>query len=277
MSLKNIIHPLVLAVRTAGDHTAHNRYLKTNWPEKIRLLYNTQEGRRCFIIGNGPSLKISDLDVLSGEDCFACNRIYGVYEKTLWRPKYYCVQDSRVIDQIKDDLMYALEQSRYTFLPYNFKEKYPVEMFENDRLHLFYHPYVSVYSRDGDYPEGIMPFSENIASAVYDGLSITYGMIQMAVYMGYREIYLIGVDHNYTMKNGKVDAERSYAEGIKPIDMSSQFPPELLLCEISFRGARKYCEAHGIKIRNATRGGKLEIFERIPLDSLFTLKTTTHD
>ena len=32
---------------------------------------------------------------------------------------------------------------------------------------------------------------------------------------------------------------------------------------------KKYAQEHGIKIQNATRGGKLEIFERVNLDDLF--------
>ena len=133
-------------------------------------------------------------------------------------------------------------------------------------VHLFYKPYVSVYSEDGTYPEGLMPFSKDVSRQVYDGLSITYAMIQLAVYMGFKEIYLLGVDHNYPMKNGVVDTSQSYAEGIKPIDMSTQYPPELLLCEVSYREARRFCEDRKISIKNATRGGKLEVFERISLE-----------
>ena len=235
---------------------------------KIRKYKNINAGKRCFIIGNGPSLTISDLDRLAGEDGFACNRIYGLYDKTEWRPKYYCSQDYKVLEQIQDDLEFAADNCEEVFLPYNFKGLYSEELLRKDNVNLFYHPYVSVYSSDGTYPEGLMPFSDDISRQIYDGLSITYGMMQIAAYMGYKEIYLIGIDHNYPMKNGVVDVCQSYAEGIKPIDMSTQFPPELLLCEVSFREAKRYCEAKGIKIQNATRGGKLEVFERMELDEL---------
>ena len=50
--------------------------------------------------------------------------------------------------------------------------------------------------------------------------------------------------------------------------MSTQFPPELLLCEVSFREAKRFCEKNGISIYNATRGGKLEVFNRISLDEV---------
>ena len=266
--LKKLLHPAVVRLKTAADRGAHDKYMNTALPEQIRELYRREAGKRCFIIGNGPGLKISDLDLLQKEDCFACNRIYGVFEKTNWRPKYYCAQDARVLAQIKDELSIAIDNCEYAFLPYNFRKMYPVSVMSRSNLCLFYHPYVSVYSQNGKYPEGLMPFSDDVSSRIYDGLSITYGMIQIAVYLGYTEIYLVGIDHNYAMKNGVVDGSQSYAEGIRPIDMSTQFPPELLLCEISYREARRYCEANEIKIQNATRGGKLEVFERASLDYL---------
>ena len=266
--IKKYIQPFVKCAKTIIDENKRRKYLKTNYPEKLESIKNIAKNDRCFIIGNGPSLTIDDLEKLKDEDCFACNRIYGLYDKTAWRPKYYCSQDERVLGQIKDDLLDAVNDCEQAFFPYNFRDILPADVKEKENVNLFYKPYVSVYSSDGTYPEGLMPFSDDISKKIYDGLSITYCMIQLAAYMGYKEIYLIGIDHNYPMKNGVVDVKQSYADGIKPIDMSTQFPPELLLCEVSFREARRYCEKNGIIIKNATRGGKLEVFERINLDLL---------
>lgn len=38
---------------------------------------------------------------------------------------------------------------------------------------------------------------------------------------------------------------------------------------MTFEKAREYADGHGIKIYNATRGGKLEVFERVNFDKLF--------
>lgn len=268
MSLKDILHPFAVKAKSFSDKIKHSEYIKSDYCADMSRFKNTAKNKRCFIIGNGPSLTVSDLEMLKNEDCFACNRIYGLYENTDWRPKYYCAQDAKLIEQIKGDLPFAVENSSEAFLSYSFRKCYNDEVMNNPKTHLFYRPYVSVYSKDGSYPEGLIPFSDDAAIAVYDGLSITYGMIQIAVYMGYKEIYLLGIDHNFTVKNGVVDASKSYAQGIKPIDMKTQFPPALKLCEVSFREAKKYCEEHGIKIMNATRGGKLEVFDRVSLDDL---------
>ena len=268
MRIRPTVHSLIVKGKEFTDKQKNKKYMETDYCMELKNLKKINCDKRCFIVGNGPSLTVLDLEKLKNEDCFACNRIYGLYDKTSWRPRYYCLQDKRVLFQIKDDLGYVVENCEKAFFPYNYRSYFKRSFMTGNKVYLFYHPYVSVYSEDGSYPDDIMTFSDDISLAVYDGLSITYGMIQIAGYMGYKEIYLLGIDHNYTMKNGIVDTAKSYAEGIKPIDMSKQYPPELKLCEISFANARKYCEEHGIVIKNATRGGKLEVFERILLEDV---------
>ena len=90
---------------------------------------------------------------------------------------------------------------------------------------------------------------------------MTYACIQIAVYLGLKEIYLLGVDCDYTV--GSV-SNHFYAED-KP-DMTERSMAEMTL---AFQAAHQYADAHGIKICNANRGGNLEIFERVDFDSLF--------
>ena len=61
------------------------------------------KGRRCFIIGNGPSLTLEDLETLGSEITFATNRIYHIYEQTAWRPSFYCIQDFTLIKEVFKD------------------------------------------------------------------------------------------------------------------------------------------------------------------------------
>ena len=60
------------------------------------------QGKRCFIIGNGPSLKADDLDCLKNEYTFAANRIYEILDKTDWRPWAYVVVDKNLQMKFKD-------------------------------------------------------------------------------------------------------------------------------------------------------------------------------
>lgn len=270
MSIKHLLHLLVIRIKTLGDFIQVMRYKKTYFSDDLKKLENINSGKRCFIIGNGPSLTIEDLNLLKDEDCFACNRIYGLYENTEWRPKYYGIQDPKVLEAIMDsnDLPKGIDESELVFLSYQMRDKFKDYLF-NEKIRLFFKRYISIYSPDGTHREGFIPFSDNLPAGIYDGMSIIYTFIQIAAFMGYKEIYLIGADHNYSMKNGVVDQNRSYAKGIKPIDMTKQLLPELEILEISFRKAKDYAEKKGIKIKNATRGGKLEVFERIDFDLIF--------
>ena len=46
-------------------------------------------------------------------------------------------------------------------------------------------------------------------------------------------------------------------------------PPDMAYTFSAYEVAKENAEKKGIKIYNATRGGKLEVFERVDFDSLF--------
>ena len=106
--------------------------------------------------------------------------------------------------------------------------------------------------------------------------------IQCACYLGFKEIILLGVDHSFARekrKDGTVEihsniqnhfedyqSDSFWGNGMKDEDYVV-FP--LDFATMAFEKAREYADGHGIKIYNATRGGKLEVFERVNFDELF--------
>ena len=101
---------------------------------------------------------------------------------------------------------------------------------------------------------------------------MTYMCLQLAVYMGFKEIYLLGVDHNYSvtlLPNGEIAEDSSvkdyFSDSIKYTNI-----PQIYKSTLAYLAAEKYAEDHGIKIYNATKGGKLDAFERVDFDCLFT-------
>jgi hypothetical protein len=94
-------------------------------------------------------------------------------------------------------------------------------------------------------------------------------MIQFAAYMGFKEIYLIGVDCNYSKDNSTISADSYFDKRL--FNSGRQYAaPEVDTNMLAFARAKEVCDKEGIHIYNATRGGKLEIFPRIDLDTLFT-------
>lgn len=109
-------------------------------------------------------------------------------------------------------------------------------------------------------------FSEDIEKYVYSGLTVTYNMIQMAMYMGFSEIYLLGIDFSFSgMSENK--GNHFCEEYSKNTKMKGSFYAEESLK--AYTAAEEISYKRGVRIYNATRGGKLEVFERKNFDKLF--------
>lgn len=244
------------------DNKNLSKYQKKNYPEEIRKYKDIATRRRCFVIGNGPSLTLSDLEYLREEDTFAANRIYGAFKKTEWRPQYYCCQDGSVIRDVISDIDIILKDIPNIF--FNFlgflENKLPLIDMKN--IHYIYSSF-----RQGQVNS--IEFSEDCSHHLGGSMTVTYAMIQLAVYMGYKEIYLLGIDHNYSISRDQKIQNNSYADFIMKKDMSKYNLPHLDEATLAYIKAKEVCEAKNIVIKNATRGGKLEVFERITLEDIF--------
>lgn len=245
----------------------HNRDQKKRYElssqEKFKVIKNIKKGKRCFIIGNGPSLTVTDLNRLKKEDTFAVNRMYKIFDQTEWRPTFYCSQDSKVLEEVYEDLSPLFDICECVFL--NSSIRLSNSKLEKDNL---FYLFVNLQDYIGTLPE----FSNDICKGIYEGYTVTYACIQLAVYMGYSEIYLMGIDHNYNFticKDGTVKQDKSAANYMKGIEGDMPYAPQLEKTTLAYRKARIVCDENGVIIKNATRGGKLEEFERINFEELF--------
>ena len=223
----------------------------------LKSIQKINNGKRCFIIGNGPSLKVEDVEKLKNEYTFASNGIINLFEKTFWRPTYYCIQDSHVINQLYKRIID--QDFKYVFMGINICLKYP--SIKNCA-------YIKMLIEN--YYPNLPKFSSNLLEGEYEGFTVTYMCLQIAAYMGFNEIYLLGIDHNYSM-NLKPDGtiEFNNVKDHFSADDIIENLPQLDKSTLAYQAAKKYADKHGIKIYNATRGGKLEVFERVDFDSLF--------
>lgn len=229
--------------------------------EFVKNLQNIHEGKRCFIIGNGPSLNVKDLNLLKNDLCFGCNKIFTLFKETEWRPTYYCISDSKVLNKNYNEIvnlsldyifMAVSEIVRYHKVP-NLNNVYYIKQIIKDF-----------------YPE-LPNYSEDITKGVYAGNTVIYFALQIAVYMGFKEIYLIGIDHNYSVNlnpDGTIERNENVKDHFSQSDVLVGIP-RLQHTTLAYQAAKKYADEHGIKIYNATRGGKLEVFDRVDFDSLF--------
>ena len=126
---------------------------------------------------------------------------------------------------------------------------------------------------DDFYPQ-LPNFSDDPIKGVYEGLTVTYMCLQLAVYMGFKNIYLLGIDHNYSVErevDGRVISHPSVVNHFYSTDTMENIP-QPAKTTLAYQAARNYCENHGISIFNATRGGKLEVFQRVDFDTVINSK-----
>lgn len=215
---------------------------------------NIHKGQRCFIVATGPSVTMEDLAVLkkNNEICFGMNTIFKIFEQTKWRPNYYVAQDAIMMRDYERELFGLEGMTVFVsdgWAPFCEKAK--------DRKNIVINHMGLTWNIEEE-----VRFSEDIAQICYICGTVTYSCIQFAVYMGFSEIYLLGVD--FTSKaNDPAIYRHCYATKAEPMPYFSE------QMEASYESARRYSDTHSVKIYNATRGGYLESFERVDFDSLF--------
>ena len=221
---------------------------------EIEKFHNIHKGERCFIFANGPSLKIQDLETLyeNKEHCFGMNYIYYIFDKTMWRPSFYVVDDANSLNDDNGEIDKMLELNAFvgdTSKSF-WKKEHRNEIYK--------------YHKCYEFTAGVPKFTQDFSRKTYTGLTVTYTCMQLAAYMGFSEIYLLGVDFSYAKDGGVY--KHFYGEE----SLASRGFHKYV--ENAYRSARKYAENNDIKIYNATRGGCLEIFERVDFDNLFKNK-----
>lgn len=221
--------------------------------QKIKEYHNRYAGERCFIVAMGPSLTLEDLDKIKDEYTFGMNSICLKFKEFDWKPTFYGIQDKYVYDKIKADVNKIKDIP--VFIGSTIKDSakrkenwYPYP------LNTAYHEY---QSRVGNY---FAKVSRNSYEMVYDGYSIAYSLIQIAIYMGFKEIYLIGNDCNYETGRQQHFVEYGY------IDKNYKTVGNKMI--VAYEDLWKEVQNTDIKIYNATRGGMLEVFPRVNLDKI---------
>ena len=270
--IKNKIADVVYYMRIVS---ADKNFPLTKNDRKLTALRNKHKGKKCVIVGNGPSLKISDLNKLKDVVTFGFNKIYLAFGETDWRPNYYMASDLLFLENYRDTLL-NLKVTK--LLP-----DHTVSYFKNDPHTIFYkenNPRVFQKYSLQIKPQYKPAFCPNTLETVFSGHMVPYNALQIAFFMGIREVYLIGMDHSWVLsKKEKKDNIRNRKVLVSGGEQNHFHPdyhtpgeswaiPNIELKEISFAYAKQFYESHGGIIYNATRGGKLEIFPRKDLDDI---------
>jgi hypothetical protein len=217
--------------------------------DRLEELRDRYEGERCFIIGNGPSLAGMDLSPLNREHTFGLNRGYLLFDR-IGAPTTFLVAVNRhVVEQFGDDIVKA-----------------PTTTFVSWRSHRYLRgSHDAIYVRRSR----LFTFSTDIAAdGAWEGATVTYVAMQLAYYLGFHEVTLIGVDHSFATTGPANKLVISSEADPNHFDPSYFGPgvrwqlPDLETSEAAYRLARDHFEADGRRIVDATVGGKLSIFPK---------------
>lgn len=250
--------------------------------KKIQELKDLHKGKRCFVVGNGPSLTIDDLESINKEVSFGCNSIYALFPYTKWRPTYYIATDTMMTEVLKKEKkdQEILSQVEGLFTGLTEADSMLIESLERNKVY-FLNCVWGIRNKENVINALL---SHEVDEKIYTIGSVLYTALQVALYMGFQEIYLLGVDMSFSVeekRNGEIQFNdvTNHQEIIEKEDRQYQFMQEERFGNsyvgrvdnqvAGYISVKRYSDEKGIKVYNATRGGKLEVFERVALESLF--------
>ncbi len=234
-----------------AEASQYFRWRKRYAPQLAKFK-DIHKGEDCFIIGNGPSLNKMDLAPLAKYHTFGLNKIYMIFEKVDLNLSYLVATNPLVIEQSKDvfpELPFPI------FLSYTASDKVVRESANIYRMHTM----------------NIWSFYDDLTQPICEGNTVTYVAMQIAYYMGFKRVFLIGVDHSFK-QTGKSHETQVY-EG----DDVNHFHPDYFKgqkwqladvygSEVSFHLANYFYQKDEREILDATVGGKLDVYPKIDFE-----------
>ncbi len=212
-----------------------------------------------MLVANGPSLNKMELGFLKREYVIGLNKIYMGFNKFGFYPRYYIAVNAKVIAQSTQEIR---KMNCVKFISnYGAADTVPEDG-------LTYHiNTVNPYAR----------FCKDISQGVHEGWTVTYAALQIAYFLGFKEVILIGLDHRFHYA-GKPN-EAKIMEGSDPNHFCGNYfghgqqwdNPDLTNSEASYRIARDEYKKDGRRIIDATVDGACTIFEKADYHKLFNL------
>lgn len=223
---------------------------------RLAALKDRHCGQRGFIIGNGPSLRNTDLSRLRHEYTIGMNRIYLLFEELGFQTTYYLSVNDLVVEQCAADIQ-RLEMPRFV----------------SWRARRWLSPAEDLYFLHTTYTGP--KFAADARHRLWEGATVTYVALQLAFHLGFEQVILIGVDHNFVTQgppNTTVVSQGDDPNHFHPGYFGKGFRwqlPDLETSERAYRMAWLAYEQAGRQVIDATVGGKLTVFPRQDYNCLF--------
>jgi hypothetical protein len=222
---------------------------------RLQSLHNRNLGERAVLVANGPSLNRMDLSFLRQHTCIGLNKIFLGLKQFRFYPKYYVAVNDRVIEQSVAEInalncIKFIGQRQAAIVP---------------ETAMTYHINTS------NPPER---FCKDISVGLHEGWTVTYAALQVAYYLGFKEVIIIGMDHRYTYHG--LPNETHVLQGKDPNHFTPLYfgdqkwdNPDLSHSNESYLLAKQVFEADGRRIIDATLDGACKVFEKQHYTTVF--------
>ena len=255
-----------------------------------RMLKDSHKGKRCFIIGNGPSLKHHDLNKLTNEHVFTVNYMMkSNHFKTLdsdyhlfFDPIVFGLDPENEDDKAKIDLITKTNETNpeMTYIiPYRRRSNF---------LKLFpHHKFIFIYNRKTYTP--LLKKASSLHRVTPGFQNVIVYAINTALYMGFKKIYLLGVDMTGFLEHfeyNKVNDQwgHSYSktqeekEKIIKILQEQKIDNEFYLKTYGktfehLKTMQANVLAKNAKLFNASEHGALDFIPRVDYETIFSEET----
>lgn len=212
--------------------------------QQMAAYKDRMKGQRCFILGKY-SAKLDELNGLMNEHAFACNDFCDFFTRTPQRPEYYLLT----------------ENSAYLG---NGKYIEGMECFVEGKIKVFEDKFKKKPSYFNGQGAGLingLPGFQSVESEYATAVMFPmYAMIQLALYMGFSEIYLYGWDGLFPLNIDENGAARKPDEG-----EVADFPAG---AKQLMEQVKRYAEGNGSKIISMCETKGLSMLEKIPFEQV---------
>jgi hypothetical protein len=224
-----------------------------SWQSRSRLkrLKNSISGGKAVVACNGPSLNKVDFSLLKGIFTIGMNKINLLFDRSDFRPDIIACVDPAIIRQNAEfynetDINLFLEHGARKLIPSRPNITY---------LHTCHYPQAS-----GD-----------LSCSVYTGYTVTSVALQLAFHMGFRDVCVVGCDHNFSVQGQASAKHTTQKTDTDHFDPRYYVPgqvwnlPDYVQMEYSYNLIREMYAKEGGRVINCTEGGRLEVFPRASL------------
>jgi len=216
---------------------------------------NKFKGQTCYIVGNGPSLNKMNLSLLDDKFVFGLNKIHLINKTNPLKVDIMVCVNEFVIQQSHAEI---IKNAPKTFLKWNWKF-----FFKKRNKNVHYVNSDFAFTR----------FSNDITKNISEGYTVTFVAMQIAFYLGFKNVILIGVDHNFTQTGNSNEIQSLDHDDInhfsKDYFKGNKWQlADLFNSELSYTIAKFYFEKHNRTILNAGVNSKLNIFQKVNYNSV---------